>query len=75
MFPLCFSRKLGERLRGSQGVWGWWAHGKKAAFGVRASFPDSVLAHVHEEQWHHWLGNGDCWDAAGEVISWGQENA
>ena len=59
-----------KAVAGTQSLDGWWTHGKKAAHGVNAKYPDKVWQHVREEQWHHWVGNDDRWTAVGKVLAW-----
>lgn len=55
---------------GTQALDGWWGAAKKSAFGVPAKHPAALNERVRETQWHHWVGDGDRWVAAGEVLSW-----
>ena len=55
---------------GTQALDGWWGATKKNAFGVPAKHPAALHERVRETQWHHWVGDGDRWVAAGEVLSW-----
>ena len=59
-----------QSVGGTQSLDGWWAHGKRATFGVQARNHDGVDAHFRSEQWRHWVGAKDRWAAAGEVFQW-----
>jgi hypothetical protein len=59
-----------QAVGGTQCLDGWWTHGKRAIFGTKAGNHDGVDAHVRAEQWRHWIGSQDRWEALGAVIQW-----
>ena len=57
-------------IGGTQCLDGWWTHGKRAAYGVKASNKKGLDNHIREEQWRHWVGSKDRWVECGKVIAW-----
>jgi hypothetical protein len=63
-----------DAVAGTQSLDGWWGHGKEACKGVNARYSVKVEDHLREEQWRHWVGDGDRWAEAGRVLSWTPES-
>ena len=56
-------------VSGTQSLDGGWKHIKKNVSPTLAQASALVDHKVREAQWRHWIGNGDRWLAAGELIS------